>query len=194
MRDIKGLHGFSCPGNRYVISCNVAVMSRGRTYLSLPGASSRDSRTSYSEANASCSLFTPPQASSLLALAHRGARRVVYADLVQLASAYLPGAPPLHHVQWRKAPWFCLAHVPGAAPGVRRRSQGETPLLLMAHGRLPPTMARVHRQGLRTRRAGIQGHVSVEHVTAPQPLAGTWRDRCRGRMVGRMPTPGPDRD
>jgi hypothetical protein len=38
----------------------------------------------------------------------------------------------------------------------------------------------------------MQVHVSVYPLTAHQPLAGTWRDRRRGRLVGRMPTPRPE--
>src|SRR5262245_61101977 len=35
-----------------------------------------------------------------------------------------------------------------------------------------------------SRRAGMPVHGSVYPLTAHQPLAGTWRDMCRGRLVG----------
>jgi hypothetical protein len=39
--------------------------------------------------------------------------------------------------------------------------------------------------------AWMQWHVSVYHLTAHQPWAGTGRDRRRGRLVGRRPTTRP---
>ena len=61
------------------------------------------------------------------------------------------------------------------------------------HGACSPTTpADIPTGSRQRRRAWMQVHVSVSPLTANQPLAGAWRDRRRGRLVGRRPTTRPD--
>jgi hypothetical protein len=70
----------------------------------------------------------------------------------------------------------------------RRRTTARADGDDVLHGQAPPERDETQAHADST----MQVHVSVDPLTAHQPLAGTWRDRRRGRLVGQMPTSRPD--
>jgi len=56
------------------------------------------------------------------------------------------------------------------------------------HGEDPPARDATPAHAGRT----LPAPVSVSLLTVHQPWAGTWQDRRRGRLVGRIPTTRPD--